>query len=479
MKTVRIAERQAQPDRGLPRGSHERWDGRRLGRVESCVFTQPGSENTVVSCVLRRLKTHCRQGFPFVCGAVLYASMASFLPAAEWLLSGDLSAHDPSILKEEDSYPNGNWWWSPATGPGLAMKFSSDGVNWRQGLQFFNAENKPAWWADYSPAMKPLGIWSPDIIKFRDRYWCFYSISEFGKNNSAIGLTSATGIFRGDWREDGVVVSSRQGVDTFNAVDPGVVVDAEGNPWLVFGSFNDGHHLIQLDPETMKPLAGAPLTSILRRRSDLGIDNPYIVYTNGYYYLFTAVDLCCNGKSSTQKIAYARSRQITGPYTGKEDDPDNSVSDMMIGSLTILEKGDARWAGVGGPNIYRHGDGWIIIRHGYDKNAGGAQKMRINDLYWDAAGWPTYTPPDLADQSGVSGQSIVFNAPSSIRYQWQVSTNDGETWSNLTDDGTYLGATAASLTVKATTAMNGYRYRVSTGNGGATSNVFTLRVTVE
>jgi arabinan endo-1,5-alpha-L-arabinosidase len=57
-------------------------------------------------------------------------------------------------------------------------------------------------------------VWAPDLEYYRGRYYCFYSVSEFGKNNSAIGLVSCSSISRGDWRDDGVVVSSKAGRDT-------------------------------------------------------------------------------------------------------------------------------------------------------------------------------------------------------------------------------------------------------------------------
>jgi len=77
------------------------------------------------------------------------------------------------------------------------------------------------------------------------------------------------------------------------------------------------------------------------------------------------------------------------------------------------------------------------------------------------------------------GGSTTFTASatagSPVNYQWQRSTDAGTTWSNIT------GATSATLTVSnVTSAMTGYRYRVTTtGNtcGAVTSTTFgTLTV---
>jgi len=45
-------------------------------------------------------------------------------------------------------------------------------------------------------------------------------------------------------------------------------------------------------------------------------------------------------------------------------------------------------------------------------------------------------------------------------YQWQVSTNNGNTWTNITNGGVYSGATTTTLTITAPpVSMNGYQYR--------------------
>jgi subtilisin-like proprotein convertase family protein len=66
-------------------------------------------------------------------------------------------------------------------------------------------------------------------------------------------------------------------------------------------------------------------------------------------------------------------------------------------------------------------------------------------------------------------------------YQWQVSTNNGGSWTNITDGGVYSGATTATLTITAPpVTMSGYQYRAIV-NGAApcasqTSRAATLTV---
>jgi hypothetical protein len=68
-------------------------------------------------------------------------------------------------------------------------------------------------------------------------------------------------------------------------------------------------------------------------------------------------------------------------------------------------------------------------------------------------------------------------------YQWQVSTNGGGSWSNISNGGVYSGATLALLTLAntITTAYDGYKYRVLVSNPAYAcspfiSDIVTLRV---
>jgi hypothetical protein len=68
------------------------------------------------------------------------------------------------------------------------------------------------------------------------------------------------------------------------------------------------------------------------------------------------------------------------------------------------------------------------------------------------------------NQTVTAGQDVGFflgvNIPGSGNLQWQVSTNDGMSWTNLGNNLTYTGVTFNSLSINyATTALNGDLYR--------------------
>jgi arabinan endo-1,5-alpha-L-arabinosidase len=303
-------------------------------------------------------------------------SKPTTVSAATWMITGDIVTHDPGLEKD------GTTWWSPATGVGLAMKYSTDGINWRQGIQIF--QNELSWWRTYAPKMGANDVWAPDLKYFNGRYWLYYSVSEFGTNNSAIGLMSCTSVNKGDWRDDGLVIYSKSGTTSYNAIDPNLTIDASGNPWLAFGSFFSGLQIVRLDKTTMKPTG--TIYNIANRSAV--IEAPSIVYNNGYYYLFASVDACCKGASSTYKMVYGRSTSITGPYLDVND------VNMKNGGGTILDAGSDRWKGPGGQHVYKNGSSWVIVNHAYDAQNNGTPVMFMRDLYFDANNWPTFSLPN-------------------------------------------------------------------------------------
>jgi len=80
-----------------------------------------------------------------------------------------------------------------------------------------------------------------------------------------------------------------------------------------------------------------------------------------------------------------------------------------------------------------------------------------------------YTPISITAQpvntticsTGTTSLSVTATGTSPT-YQWQLSTDGGATWNNISNAGVYSGATTSTLTLTAvTTSMNGYQYRVA------------------
>ncbi len=303
------------------------------------------------------------------------SNAASVIPMAgsggntlHWPLTGNLGTHDPTLINE-----NGTWW-EFQTGTGIFGKVSRNG-----GLQWDPLPsvlpNGLSWWRTYVPNQSGNDVWAPDVKVYNGRTYMYYSVSTFGSKVSLIGLISASSIATGDWRDDGLVIRTTNSND-YNAIDPDLVVDASGAPWLSFGSWNSGIKLTRLG-SNMKPTGS--LFSIASRGG--GIEAPNIVLRNGYYYLFVSTGTCCQGVNSTYQIRYGRSTSITGPYV------DRSGVNMMNGGGTLFDGGNDRWRGPGGQDIAGTS---VIVRHAYDAQANGNAKLLISNLNWDADGWPRY-----------------------------------------------------------------------------------------
>ena len=157
-------------------------------------------------------------------------------------------AHDPTLI-ERDGVLH-----VFTTGNGIQHLRSEDGRRWSRLTPAL--QQAPAWWAEAVPAHRGLDVWAPKVFALHGRYWLLYSISTFGKNRSAIGLTSGASL-DGPWRDEGLVVKSVEG-DDFNAIDPDLFIDdraagGDGRLWLSYGSFWGGLRVVEFDPATMRP----------------------------------------------------------------------------------------------------------------------------------------------------------------------------------------------------------------------------------
>ncbi|MGK3970160.1 arabinan endo-1,5-alpha-L-arabinosidase [Sorangium sp. So ce118] len=285
-------------------------------------------------------------------------------------LSGDVQGvHDPSIVRAGELYH------VFSTGPGIAIRTSADLVHWSLAGSVFSAT--PEWVA--SAVGDVDALWAPDISYWGGLYHLYYAASFFGTNRSCIGHATRDSLDAPEsrWLDHGAVVCS-EGTD-FNAIDPSVVIDERGTPWLVFGSFWSGLKLMQLT------LAGAPiagtLTSIASRPST-AIEAPFIVRRGEHYYLFASFDTCCAGESSTYKIMVGRSQALAGPYV------DRLGNRMLDGGGSRVLTSSARWRGPGSNGLLRAGESWYNIYHSYDADADGMSVLRIAELSWDTGGWP-------------------------------------------------------------------------------------------
>ena len=302
--------------------------------------------------------------------------------------SSNISVHDPVIIQQDSLFH------LFCTGRGITHWSSTDLIHWQKEKPVFDSVP----WAIKEIIGFKNHIWAPDISYYKGQYQLYYSISTFGKNNSAIGLATNLTLDAKDsnykWMDQGKVLRSYAGKDRFNTIDPNFILDENGKPWLTFGSFWSGIKLIQLqeDGAGINPL-NKTIYSIASRSSkdftmvdaggtDAAIEGPFIFKKNQYYYLFVSFDLCCRAEKSTYRIAVGRSKTITGPYL------DKNGTEMLHGGGSILASGDANWYAVGHNGVAVLNGKDYIIYHGYDVTDNGKSKLILKELLWDDKGWP-------------------------------------------------------------------------------------------
>lgn len=311
------------------------------------------------------------------------------------------NAHDPVMAKGEDGR-----YYCFMTGMNVGVISSADLKEWRPEPSAL--KETPQWAIEEVNGYRGH-TWAPDISFHNGRWYLYYSCSTFGKNGSAIGvavnktLDPSSPDFK--WEDRGMVIASHRRISNFNAIDPNLITDKKGRPYLTFGSFWDGIQLVKLSKKDFQTPVSEPVT-IARRigrarplaeandeknftkegnnvieAGENAIEAPFIFFHDGYYYLFVSFDYCCRGEASTYKTVYGRSKKVTGPYLDQEGKP------MEFGGGTLLYGPDAEHFGIGHNSVYEFDGQVYFVSHAYVKEANGAAKLFIRPLQFDKEGW--------------------------------------------------------------------------------------------
>ena len=321
------------------------------------------------------------------------------------------NVHDPVMAKGEDGR-----YYIFSTGLGVNVLSSAD----------MKATGRPEGdsqtWQREKPVLNPIPqwatdtvrgyrghTWAPDISHHNGLWYLYYSCSTFGKNGSAIGLAVNKTLDPSSpdfqWQDRGMVIASHRHRDNWNAIDPNLIVDKKGQPYLAFGSFWDGIQMVKLSKKDYQTPIGKPVTiarRIGRKLTLAEIDNvasytiegndtieagpnaveaPFIYYRNGYYYLFVSFDFCCRGAGSTYNTVYGRSKKVTGPYLDQKGRP------MEKGGGIRIYGPDEEYFGIGHCSVYDIDGQTNFISHAYEKAHEGRAKLFIRPLTFDKEGW--------------------------------------------------------------------------------------------
>jgi arabinan endo-1,5-alpha-L-arabinosidase len=313
-------------------------------------------------------------------------------PLASYTLTGDtLPVLDPSIIRQGSTY----YAFSTdvagfASSGSLPIHCSQDKVQWTLCGSVF-PQGIPSWIKAKYPGI--AGLWAPDISYFNGEYHLYYNASTLYTQRTVIALVTNTTLDPTDpnykWVDHGVVLESKDG-DDYNALDPNIFIDTDGQIWMTYGSYWSGIKQRQIDPSTGMLLASNSTRYDLAFRPgvpDDALEGASLVHHGDYYYLFVSIDHCCTASTATDnyKQAVGRSTSPHGPFVDENGTP------MMKGGGTVLLQGDGTWNAPGGGTAYLDADSGdsLLIFHAQSLPEGGKPHVWVKPLAW-TNDWPGF-----------------------------------------------------------------------------------------
>lgn len=327
--------------------------------------------------------------------------------------------HDPSkIIKCDDTY------WIFGTGDGIYSIYSKDLITWQAGPTPFTKSAFPAWIKSYVSTFDG-NFWAPDIIFMNDKYYLYYSCSQWGTMTSTIGCVTNKTLNPNSpdfkWVDEGFLgIWSYQPGLALNAIDPSLMRGHDGRIWMVYGSFNEqGIVITEIDSVSGKPKTTAgnlPGTSIANSWTGPQSNNygegegAAMINRDGYYYLFYNKGGCCAGIASTYYLVMGRSTSPRGPFLDKSGKAMRLTRQTSGGTVVLKHDNsrgtDDRYFGPGHFGLLQEKGVDYVTFHYYDPNGyypnpavnnQGGPTLGLAKLVWGTDGWPSISF-DFADE---------------------------------------------------------------------------------
>lgn len=267
---------------------------------------------------------------------------------------------------------------------------------------------KPAW------ARETQDFWAPHVYAHEGRYLMYYSAKPDAaladqSRGLCLAVASATDP-RGPFVDMGHPLLCGE---SFVNIDPMVFDDpATGRPLLYWGSGFGPIKVQELAADRVSFAPGsAPVTLIEVIKTDDPanyrrlVEGAWIVYREGWYYLFFSGDNCC-GPNAHYAVMVARSRSAKGPFEIK---PDRDG---------VILEADARWIAPGHNAIIDGPDKEdFIVYHAVDPKQPRSKPedeinsrriMLIDRLTWKD-GWPELRPRNdrIVRSSNSQGRDVL------------------------------------------------------------------------
>ncbi|KAI0191901.1 glycosyl hydrolase [Astrocystis sublimbata] len=289
------------------------------------------------------------------------------------------NAHDPSIVRRAD---------------GTYFRFSTGGR-----VAVHSAPDISGPWT-YKGAALPSGssinlpgnqdLWAPDVSLVGDTYYLYYSVSEFGSQNSAIGVATSPSLDVGSWTDHGATGVKSDSSKPYNAIDANLI-SADGRNFLTWGSFWKDIYQAEMKGAPLTLVSGASSRQVAFDPATTEVEGAFVFKNGDFYYLFYSKGKCCGydrnmpPAGAEYKIMACRSASPTEGFVDK-----NGVACTNGGGTVVLES-HGNVYGPGGQGVYQdptHGP--ILYYHYVDKTIGfgdGDKRFGWNTIDF-SSGWP-------------------------------------------------------------------------------------------
>ncbi|CAM1508583.1 Fc.00g054310.m01.CDS01 [Cosmosporella sp. VM-42] len=295
--------------------------------------------------------------------------------------SGQCWSHDPSLIRRDSD--------------GTYFRFETGSL-----IGIWKAGDLTGPWV-YQGAVVPSGssinlpgnddLWAPDVQKVGNQYILYYSVSQFGSQNSAIGYATSSTMEYGSWTDHGSTGVKSDSSKSYNAIDGNLIKDTSGNYFLNFGSFWHDIYQVPMNAAGTKA-TGASYNLAFNATGSQALEGSYMYYHSGSYYLFFSSGWCCGyntnypAQGEEYKIFVCKSDSVSGPFKDKNG---NSCT-ASGGTMVLASHGNV--FGPGGQGIFddpTHGS--VLYYHYANTNIGISDadyQFGWNTVTWKD-GWPS------------------------------------------------------------------------------------------
>ncbi|KAB8138178.1 family 43 glycosylhydrolase [Gracilibacillus oryzae] len=411
---------------------------------------------------------------------------ATDLPEEEKPQFTNVSVHDPSVIKAEDSYY--------IFGSHLAAAKTEDLLQWEQ-IEGDGATPANSLFEDVTKELEEAltwaqtdTLWAPDVIQLKEdgKYYMYYNACHGSSPRSAMGI-AVSDHPEGPYEDLGLILRSGMTLEESatvdgtpydeahypevydatvhpNVVDPSVFYGQDGKLWMVYGSYSGGIFILELDPETGFPIEGQGYGKKLLGGNHSRIEAPYIVYNEEteYYYLYLSYGgLAADGGYN---VRVARSENPDGPYVdiqGNEMINTKGAEGTFFDDESIAPTGtklignhqfDTNFGEQGTPTGYvspghnsvyydqETGEQFLIF-HTRFPNRGEEHEVRVHPVYMNGNGWPVAAPYRYTGQEDTQvTEADIVGSYKFVAFRSEISAELAHSVPiTLQEDGTITG----------------------------------------